>query len=635
MVKKIAKISFEVLFVGLCLLIVLQSTSIFIDATERLKDIVEIRQVKNYFENFDAKPYLDSYVKAIEEFVAKVVELFEKEDFWTIVGKFLDKIWNFILDAIIYFCNFGVTILFVLWIILHEAFSKEEPNIKYTRGAKIYLKYLELKHRFFNWVKLQLIRPLHLLSDNKRAIVLHIAILLLARGYLYRFLIEVILFIEVYFIRLFNAELYLTMFDILKFLLIQVVEFLKILPTPILILLILLLIFFNALSRANYRLRKNHERLKKFAKEDITQTTFINGPPGSGKTLLNTSLSLISEENYIDELEDNMMDIEIVNPNKNYAESRLESSNDDYSNFYQIERKRSTFLTSNYSIYSPYFMSYSKIFDFDNMRKNKKLDRYALEEYIVISISELDKEYNSHDNMKDVGADGAATFFSTVSHDLKRHVKIFCDYQLKDQVPLRIRGNSEYFLTIQNRRKKYPFLLYLYFLPFIGIDKLLKAYIGKYESKRNTITKKTERRSYSIFKRNDYSLLYAFLRQWIFINSKIIKFFDHYWFFKIKCDLSIRDGEKGEDKILNLNLCDLEINDHKLYDSTFLSYAYEVKKNYMFKDLDSFTSLTPPVEELTKCNSRFYNKINNIESIDDSVNDETNADLTETIIDID
>ena len=87
----------------------------------------------------------------------------------------------------------------------------------------------------------------------------------------------------------------------------------------------------------------------------------------------------------------------------------------------------------------------------------------------------------------------------------------------------------------------------------------------------------------------------------------------------MKCDLSIRDGEKGEDKIINLNLCDLEINDHKLYNSTFLSYAYEVKKNYPFKDLDSFTSLTPSIEELTKCNSRFYNKINNIPSDDESV----------------
>ena len=89
-------------------------------------------------------------------------------------------------------------------------------------------------------------------------------------------------------------------------------------------------------------------------------------------------------------------------------------------------------------------------------------------------------------------------------------------------------------------------------------------------------------------------------------------------------DLSIKDGEKGKDKTLNLNLCDLEINDHKLYDSTFLSFAYESKKNFEFKDLDEFTSLTPTVEELTKCNSRFYNKLNNIVSPFDDEEDKNN-----------
>ena len=48
-----------------------------------------------------------------------------------------------------------------------------------------------------------------------------------------------------------------------------------------------------------------------------------------------------------------------------------------------------------------------------------------------------------------------------------------------------------------------------------------------------------------------------------------------------------------------------------LYDSTFLSYAYEQKKNKDFKDIDKFTSLRPTMDELSKCNSRFYSKINN------------------------
>ena len=95
------------------------------------------------------------------------------------------------------------------------------------------------------------------------------------------------------------------------------------------------------------------------------------------------------------------------------------------------------------------------------MRVNKPTGIYRLEEYITISISEFDKEYNSNDNKKEVGEDRAATFFSTISHNLKRHVKIFVDYQLKDQVPLRIRVNAEYFITIKKRDKKYLYFIYI------------------------------------------------------------------------------------------------------------------------------------------------------------------------------
>ena len=137
---------------------------------------------------------------------------------------------------------------------------------------------------------------------------------------------------------------------------------------------------------------------------------------------------------------------------------------------------------------------------------------YPLEEYIVISISEFDKEYNSHDDKKAVGEEGAATFFSTVSHNLKRHTKIFVDYQLKDQVPLRIRGNSEYFITIKKREKKYPILLMLYYLPFKLTYKVLRYYIKKYELRKRNISRKSMRKGQALYKRNDLTLPYVILR---------------------------------------------------------------------------------------------------------------------------
>ena len=48
--KKIILISFEVLFISLCLFLVLQSTSLFIYATDRAKTIIDIQNVKAFFE---------------------------------------------------------------------------------------------------------------------------------------------------------------------------------------------------------------------------------------------------------------------------------------------------------------------------------------------------------------------------------------------------------------------------------------------------------------------------------------------------------------------------------------------------------------------------------------------------------
>ena len=63
-------------------------------------------------------------------------------------------------------------------------------------------------------------------------------------------------------------------------------------------------------------------------------------------------------------------------------------------------------------------------------------------------------------------------------------------------------------------------------------------------------------------------------------------------------------------KPTSLNIVSPNSNGFEIYDSTFLSYSYEEKKNKEFKDIDTFTKLAPSKEELAKCNSRFYNKIN-------------------------
>ena len=259
---------------------------------------------------------------------------------------------------------------------------------------------------------------------------------------MYRFLVEFLIFFITYVIRMINLETYIIIFQIVQTLFTFIYPKLKYIPLWIWIPTLILVVFLNVIARSNYKLRKNHQRLKEFAKDELTQTTFINGPPGTGKTLLNVSLTLASEENYIEELEKKLLDYEMQYKYLNFAKVRANPQefpeHQEYINTYYLLNSRGTFIISNYAIYSPLYNEYSKIFNFDYMRVNIPTYVYPLEEYIVISISEFDKEYNSHDDKKAVGEEGAATFFSTVSHNLKRRTKIFGDYQLKDQVPLRI-----------------------------------------------------------------------------------------------------------------------------------------------------------------------------------------------------
>ena len=620
MVRKIILSILGTLGIGILLFLVFQNLDSFVATTNRLSDILKIDSLKNFFEvyNESSTQIYDESIKEIEGAVNNVIDSFNQvsqKPFEELLAEFLYNLLDFGLDFFIYFCNYGLNAILIVYILLHETFAGEQLNIKTSPLAYFYIKVNNL----LNTIKNGLIRlfrvGVNILSNNKQIIVLSLFLVLCANGFIYRFVVEFVIFLITYVIRMINLETYVVIFQIVQTIFTFLYPKLKFIPLWIWIPTLVIVVFFNAVSRAKYKLKKNHERLKTFAKDELTQTTFINGPPGTGKTLLNVSLTLASEENYIEELEKKLLDYEMQYKYLNFANIRAHPErypeHEAYINTYNLLTSRGTFIISNYAIYSPLFNQYSKIFDFNYMRVNQHTDIYPLEEYIVISISEFDKEYNSHDDKKAVGQDGAATFFSTVSHNLKRHTKIFVDYQLKDQVPLRIRGNSEYFITIKERKKRYPVLLMVYYLPFKLIYKILRYYIKKYELRKRNISRKSMRKGISCYKRNDLTLPYVMIRDAANTFKRICDWFESFTFFTLKTVIS-QEGDlgKGTKKKLNINIRDLSYNNQALYDSTFLSFAYEQKKNEEFKNLDTFTQLTPPIEELEKCNSKFYNKIN-------------------------
>lgn len=625
--KKIKRIIFWTLIglgLGLILILVLLNKESFVNTTKRFSDIWKAHPLKSFFEVYNDKSEviynesvaeIENFVEEVSEEITNAKEIDYKELFFTFLSNFFD----FLFDLFIYFCNYGLNLLLLVFIFLHETFAGTKETIKTSPMAYLYLKVDKSIFSAKQQAKKVLKKAISWMSDNRRIIVIVILIILAATGILYKILVEITIFIIVYIIRMINLETYLLVFALFKYIFVLTYPKLKYVPASVWIPLLILLIFLRAVNRANYKLEKNHERIKDFVRDELTQTCFINGCPGTGKTLLNMSLSLACEENFIEDLETILLNYETKHKYINFAQVRQNPEaypeHEEYTTAYHLLNNRKSFIISNYAIYSPMFKDYSKIFNFDYMRVNKPTDIYPLEEYIIISLSEFDKEYNSHDDKKVVGEDGAATFFSTVSHDLKRHAKIFVDYQLRQQVPLRIRGNSEYFITIKERKKKYPFLLFLYYAPFLGLYKLAKYYIKKYELVKKRVERKSFRFGKGKYKRNDFTLPYVVLRGIASSLQKICNWFDQFYYFKLSTNISQEDenntATKGIKKSLCINIRDLSYKNQRLYDSTFLSFSYEEKKNLEFRELDRFTKLSPPKEELAKCHSRFYDKINN------------------------
>ncbi len=614
--KKLIIIGLIIVGLGLSLSLLFLNLESFKETTIRFQDIFDPTNINTCFDNYlinNTKTYQDFENSCNETFnnISNYFANFNEDTFMEILA----NIFNILYIILMYVLNVGLNVIVILFIFIRESIFGTQYKIKTSKPALILIKVREFIIFIFVKIK-QFIKYLFkLLKKYKKQVFITVLVILLSNGFLYRFIVELIIFIESYVYHMFNFDINVVFESFFKAALTWLIPIVTKIPTFCWYLLIYVVLFLIGFSRAKYKLRKNHERLKKVAHDDLTQTTFINGAPGTGKTLLNVSLSLASEEAYIDELEKKLLDYEAKYRFLNFAEIRehpeLYPEHAEYINILKTINDRGTFLISNYAIYSPYFSEYSKIFNFDYMRKNIQAAEYPLEEYIVISLSEIDKEYNSHDNMKEVGTDGAHTFFSTVSHDLKRHCKIFCDYQLKDQVPLRIRGNAEWFINIKKRKLKMPLILKMYYLPFKGLKTLCEKLITSYELRKRRINKETQRKTVGTYKRNDYNATYYFLRNLNTTLTSICSWFEKYQYFKLSALKSQEGDEKGERITFNINLCDLHINNQKLYDSTFLSYAYAEKKNMDFKDIDSFTQLTPSIEELNKCNSKFYNKINN------------------------
>lgn len=541
-----------------------------------------------------------SFLRKVIDWLRDIIQLM-------ITFKFTDFVFNIItwmLDFMVYFINIGVNLMLVLFMLFYMFISKEVDAPIKSKGAILYIKFQIFLVTCVGKIK----EFLQFLYLHRMKIFLMILIWVFSRGLLFKIIIETLFFLFDYLLSIIQATSHILLFRVIQAAIIFIITDV---PGWMQFVAICYFIWHYSVWSARNKLQRNYEALKVIVKYELSQSTFVNGPPSVGKTRSMVAMAIAAEENYIDELEEIQHQIEYANPDVNFgAVVKDEVTHGLFPDHQEVDvfLNRGSFIISGpFGINDPIADEMTKILDYDYIRKNIKSDVYPLENYTVIVISELDKEYNSHDNKKEVGEDGVHLFFSTVSHDLERHVKVFADYQLKDQVPLRVRGNAEKIIQVKDSVMRYPFLLGFFKLPFDILYRSLDFVLTRYESYKLFLSKWSTRRSPKIRKRYDYVFLYSVFRFMMFHTIQILSWFDKFYYTKYTAELLTNDGDNKRKLKYAINSMDEEWRGQRLYDSTFLSTGYKQRKNTAFKDLPRWSAITPTIEEMQMLNSKFVN----------------------------
>lgn len=579
------------------------------------------KKFTNYFDYFlnDRQEILDSIINSmneikdnISESVSEVVNGVQGSTFKEKYYAFSHFWLNFMYNLIFYSVNLGANIILLMYMIYEIYVNEECSKVKETKLSKAFVRILKIIRFIKNLIHEFILFVIYVFKKHIK--LLGILILLMFFPAAARLFLELFIGLVSYIIATINFDCWSWLFTFVKFAAVLLIpKFIK-LPLFIRVGLFILAYILLALNRANKKLKKNFESVKCFARFDTAQTNLFNGPPGTGKTRLITYLGLISEENFIEDLEDMMHQIEQEDFTYNYASLdyrilKNELNDDDYELYgdyiaiYCFLYFRKSFVMSNYAIRDVYFDCYSKILKNTDLEFNNHYDdvKYGLEKYCVMCISELDKYTNSHDKGKDYYLNGVNAFFSMISHVLERKVKVYVDYQLKDQVPLMIRGNAEKQFQIIDSSYKLPLMLKPLYLIVDCLYSFFDKIAIKYSYKKKRLYSRSNRFDKRYRKRFDYSFLLSLC---LFLSNKLgnlLGYLNTYSYTRMRLVEMVNDGEVVGKIKLNLNEIDSNFKGERLYNSVCFKSIYDSKKNCDFSSLDEWTSLDSTEEELKKC----------------------------------
>ncbi len=135
---------YTILLFGIVGLIIYNIQS-FITSTNRFLEIKDISTLKNYFElyNTHSTVIYDESMKEIEGAVTDIIEQVQattNKPISEIILNLLSNLLDFTLNFLIYFCNFGINLLFITWLTLHETLNGTNLTIRTTPLAHLYIK---------------------------------------------------------------------------------------------------------------------------------------------------------------------------------------------------------------------------------------------------------------------------------------------------------------------------------------------------------------------------------------------------------------------------------------------------------------------------------------------------------------
>ena len=181
-IKKICKLLCISLVVCSCILLVILNINSFKETTNRFKEIFKFKELKCFFElyNINNNVIVNEIQEEIKQFIQNIINYLDepKKDFFESLGDFCYNAFDFLLDCIIYFGNFGMNILFVLYIYFHEVFTSTHLEIKTTKLAKFHLQIKKIINKLILFIKKLIISILKTLK-KLRKVLLYIAILFL------------------------------------------------------------------------------------------------------------------------------------------------------------------------------------------------------------------------------------------------------------------------------------------------------------------------------------------------------------------------------------------------------------------------------------------------------------------------